>query len=151
MVKRKPSSPHPHLHQTPTPPRHRRLNLSFILALILLPLAGIALFHLARYDSLLSVTNQQSPDQRTTSPVPPESTVDMSSSLRRAAPLVFPAVGRHTATVIFAHGLGDSGAGWADAVEHWRRRGGLSEVKFILPNAPSIPITLVCLPQAVKL
>lgn len=28
------------------------------------------------------------------------------------APLIVPALKRHTATVIVAHGLGDSGAGW---------------------------------------
>lgn len=28
------------------------------------------------------------------------------------APLIVPAIKRHTATVIVAHGLGDSGAGW---------------------------------------
>lgn len=27
-------------------------------------------------------------------------------------PLVVPASGKHTATMIVAHGLGDSGAGW---------------------------------------
>ena len=68
---------------------------------------------------------------------------EMSGSLRRATPLVFPAVGRHTATVIFAHGLGDTGHGWADAVEHWRRRKRLDEVKFVLPHAPTRPITVV--------
>ncbi len=62
--------------------------------------------------------------------------------VRRAPPMVFPAAGgRHTATVIFAHGLGDSGAGWAPAVENWRRRQRLDEVKFVLPHAPVIPIT----------
>ncbi|CRK21938.1 hypothetical protein BN1708_003519 [Verticillium longisporum] len=66
----------------------------------------------------------------------------MASSLRRSAPLVFPAPGRHTATVIFAHGLGDTGHGWASAVESWRRRQRLDGVKFILPNAPMIPITV---------
>ena len=65
------------------------------------------------------------------------------SSIRRAAPLVFPAAGRHTATVIFVHGLGDTGHGWSDAVEMWRRRQKLDEVKFILPHAPTIPITMV--------
>ncbi|KAM0326197.1 hypothetical protein ACHAQA_006794 [Verticillium albo-atrum] len=65
----------------------------------------------------------------------------MSSSLRRSAPLIFPAPGRHTATVIFSHGLGDTGHGWASAVENWRRRQRLDGVKFILPNAPMIPIT----------
>ncbi|KAH9227468.1 hypothetical protein K456DRAFT_1754089 [Colletotrichum gloeosporioides 23] len=65
----------------------------------------------------------------------------MSSSISRAAPLVFPAAGKHTATVIFAHGLGDTGNGWASAVENWRRRQRLDEVKFVLPHAPQIPIT----------
>lgn len=70
------------------------------------------------------------------------------ASVRRTAPLVFPAIGRHTATVIFAHGLGDTGNGWASAVEHWRRRQKLDEVKFILPHAPQIPITVVRLAKA---
>ncbi|KDN68305.1 putative phospholipase/Carboxylesterase [Colletotrichum sublineola] len=63
------------------------------------------------------------------------------SSLARSAPLVFPAAGKHTATVIFAHGLGDTGNGWASAVENWRRRQRLDEVKFVLPHAPQIPIS----------
>jgi hypothetical protein len=68
----------------------------------------------------------------------------MSGALRRLPPLLFPAAAkRHTATVIFVHGLGDTGYGWADAVENWRRRSRLDEVKFILPNAPQIPITCV--------
>ncbi|KAL2142434.1 hypothetical protein VTI28DRAFT_1143 [Corynascus sepedonium] len=63
------------------------------------------------------------------------------ASLVRAQPLLFPATARHTATVIFVHGLGDTGRGWAGAVENWRRRQRLDEVKFILPHAPAIPIT----------
>ncbi len=63
------------------------------------------------------------------------------SSIVRAQPLLFPATARHTATVIFVHGLGDTGHGWAGAVENWRRRQRLDEVKFILPHAPNIPIT----------
>jgi lysophospholipase I len=58
------------------------------------------------------------------------------------APLVFPATAAHTATVIFLHGLGDTGHGWEFAVENWRRRQRLDEVKFILPHAPRIPITV---------
>jgi hypothetical protein len=69
------------------------------------------------------------------------STDNMAS--RRAAPLVFPALSRHTATVIFMHGLGDSGGGWADAVQVWQKKHRLDEVKFILPNARVIPITVV--------
>ncbi|KAH6885340.1 Phospholipase/carboxylesterase/thioesterase [Thelonectria olida] len=63
-------------------------------------------------------------------------------SVNRLAPLVVPAAKQHTATVIFAHGLGDTGHGWASAVENWRRRQRLDEVKFILPHAPRIPITV---------
>jgi len=70
-------------------------------------------------------------------------------------PLIVPAVRRHTATVIFVHGLGDEGAGWVDLAENWRRRSKFSETKFVFPNAPSIPITVVrlvlsllCFPHA---
>jgi len=59
--------------------------------------------------------------------------------------LIVPAVKRHTATVIMAHGLGDSGAGWVSLAENWRRRQKFDEVKFIFPNAPMIPITVVCI------
>lgn len=74
-------------------------------------------------------------------------------------PLVVPALKRHTATVIVAHGLGDTGLGWYATVycvdayilitcrmflaENWRRRSKFEEVKFVFPSAPSIPITLV--------
>ncbi|KAF2465912.1 Phospholipase/carboxylesterase [Lindgomyces ingoldianus] len=56
-------------------------------------------------------------------------------------PLVVPAIKRHTATVIVAHGLGDSGAGWIFLAENWRRRSKFGEVKFVFPSAPMIPIT----------
>ncbi|KAL3595021.1 hypothetical protein FPOAC2_09342 [Fusarium poae] len=69
-------------------------------------------------------------------------TTKASMSSGRIAPLVFPAASRHTATVIFVHGLGDTGHGWASAVENWRRRQKLDEVKFILPHAPQIPISV---------
>ncbi|KAJ6113330.1 Phospholipase/carboxylesterase/thioesterase [Penicillium sp. IBT 18751x] len=58
------------------------------------------------------------------------------------APFVVPALKKHTATVIMAHGLGDSGAGWMDLARTWRRRGKFEEVTFIFPNAPAIPITV---------
>ena len=72
-------------------------------------------------------------------------TAEANMSSARIAPLVFPAASRHTATVIFVHGLGDTGHGWASAVENWRRRERLNEVKFILPHAPQIPISVVSL------
>jgi predicted esterase len=58
------------------------------------------------------------------------------------APLIVPALKRHTATVIVAHGLGDSGAGWLFLAENWRRRSKFEEVQFVFPNAANIPITL---------
>lgn len=58
------------------------------------------------------------------------------------APFVVPALKKHTATVIVAHGLGDSGAGWMFLAQNWRRRGLFDEVAFIFPNAPMIPITV---------
>ncbi|KAH7305489.1 acyl-protein thioesterase 1 [Stachybotrys elegans] len=64
------------------------------------------------------------------------------ASLRYASPIVVPATSRHTATVIILHGLGDSGHGWRSAVDHFLRKQRLNEVKFILPHAPSLPITL---------
>jgi hypothetical protein len=56
--------------------------------------------------------------------------------------IVIPALKKHTATIIMAHGLGDSGAGWVSLAENWRRRGKFEDVKFIFPNAPNIPITI---------
>ncbi|KAJ5952934.1 Phospholipase/carboxylesterase/thioesterase [Penicillium vulpinum] len=57
-------------------------------------------------------------------------------------PYIVPALTKHTATVIMAHGLGDSGAGWVSLAQTWRRRGKFDEVAFIFPNAPEIPITV---------
>ncbi|KAF2207431.1 hypothetical protein CERZMDRAFT_51002 [Cercospora zeae-maydis SCOH1-5] len=59
-----------------------------------------------------------------------------------AAALVMPALKRHTSTVIVAHGLGDSGAGWYFLAEEYRRRSLFPETKFVFPNAPQIPITV---------
>ena len=58
------------------------------------------------------------------------------------AAIVVPALKRHTATVICAHGLGDSGAGWVFLAESFRRLNKFEEVRFVFPNAPSIPITI---------
>ncbi|KAI0403106.1 acyl-protein thioesterase-1-like protein [Xylaria palmicola] len=62
-------------------------------------------------------------------------------AMARAKPLLIAASAKHTATVIFLHGLGDTGFGWASAVESWTRRSQLDEVKWVLPHAPRIPIT----------
>ncbi|KAK7214497.1 hypothetical protein V2G26_002500 [Clonostachys chloroleuca] len=68
----------------------------------------------------------------------------MSTAPAREDPLVLsPISGQHTATVIIIHGFGDSGHGWASAAEHIRRRHDrLDDVKFILPHAPNIPLSI---------
>ncbi|XP_070702646.1 acyl-protein thioesterase 2 [Pempheris klunzingeri] len=45
---------------------------------------------------------------------------------------------KETAAVIFLHGLGDTGHGWADTLTAIR----LPHVKYICPSAPRIPVTL---------
>lgn len=42
--------------------------------------------------------------------------------------------------VIFGHGLGDTPHGWADVCHYWSKK--LPHVEFILPQAPTIPVSL---------
>ncbi|KAJ2355154.1 hypothetical protein IWW50_003973 [Coemansia erecta] len=46
----------------------------------------------------------------------------------------------HTASVIFVHGLGDSGYGWEPVAQMLART--LPHVKFVLPHAPEQAVTL---------
>jgi len=62
----------------------------------------------------------------------------MASSLKT---LIVPSKGKHTATVIFMHGLGDSGYGWKPAADQLSRDQGLQHVKWVLPHAPLLPCT----------
>ncbi|XP_022909459.1 acyl-protein thioesterase 1 [Onthophagus taurus] len=55
-----------------------------------------------------------------------------------AAPVVIAASAKHTATIIFLHGLGDTGAGWASAMAAIRA----PHVKVVCPTAPTMPVTL---------
>ncbi|XP_046858392.1 acyl-protein thioesterase 1-like [Xenia sp. Carnegie-2017] len=45
---------------------------------------------------------------------------------------------QHTATVIFLHGLGDTGEGWSVGFENIKE----PHIKYIFPNAPVAPVTL---------
>uniref|UniRef100_A0A1A9UX64 palmitoyl-protein hydrolase n=1 Tax=Glossina austeni TaxID=7395 RepID=A0A1A9UX64_GLOAU len=47
-------------------------------------------------------------------------------------------VSNHTSTLIFLHGLGDSGHGWSSALERIQP----PNMKIVCPNAPSQPVTL---------
>ena len=52
---------------------------------------------------------------------------------------VLPAKGvAHTATVIFLHGLGDTGLGWSMGMEEIRRK----DVKYLCPTAPNQAVSL---------
>ncbi|KAI0784853.1 Phospholipase/carboxylesterase [Abortiporus biennis] len=49
---------------------------------------------------------------------------------------------KHTATVIFVHGLGDSGYGWQPVADMFSQDPALNHVKWILPHAPKRPVTV---------
>uniref|UniRef100_A0A8C9ABP4 Acyl-protein thioesterase 1 n=1 Tax=Prolemur simus TaxID=1328070 RepID=A0A8C9ABP4_PROSS len=53
-------------------------------------------------------------------------------------PAIVPAARKATAAVIFLHGLGDTGHGWAEALAGIRS----SHIKYICPHAPVKPVTL---------
>ena len=53
-------------------------------------------------------------------------------------PVVIRPSGKHSASVIWMHGLGDTGEGWSPVMEQIRR----PDVKYICPTAPRIPVTL---------
>ena len=55
-----------------------------------------------------------------------------------ALPVVLKARSQHTATMIFLHGLGDTGHGWAAGLNSIRP----DYMKIVCPTAPSIPVTL---------
>jgi len=57
---------------------------------------------------------------------------------RMANPVVVPAVGVQTATIIFLHGLGDTGHGWAQTLSALKP----PFAKLICPTASSIPVSL---------
>ncbi|KAK7452781.1 hypothetical protein VKT23_012184 [Stygiomarasmius scandens] len=55
--------------------------------------------------------------------------------------LTVPAVSKHTATIIFVHGLGDSGHGWQPVAEMFQRDSALAHIKWVLPHATMQPVT----------
>ncbi|TFK46899.1 Phospholipase/carboxylesterase [Heliocybe sulcata] len=48
---------------------------------------------------------------------------------------------KHTATVIFIHGLGDTGHGWKPVADMFQTDQALSHVKWILPHSPIRAVT----------
>jgi len=62
----------------------------------------------------------------------------MASSLKM---VTVPPKGAHTATVIFLHGLGDTGYGWKPVADQLSRDPSFQHVKWVLPHAPTVPCT----------
>ncbi|XP_055337290.1 acyl-protein thioesterase 1-like [Paramacrobiotus metropolitanus] len=64
----------------------------------------------------------------------------MASSSRKTNPgtYVTNPTANHTGTVIFLHGLGDTGAGWSEAFREIRE----PHIKYICPTAVPMPVTL---------
>jgi predicted esterase len=60
--------------------------------------------------------------------------------VREGTSVIINASSKHTATVILSHGLGDTADGWSDAALEMARH--LPHIKWILPTAPSSPVTL---------
>jgi len=63
---------------------------------------------------------------------------DVRHNMASSSPVVVPAKSSHSATVIWLHGLGDSGSGWAPIAHQLS----LPHVKWIFPNAGSRPVTI---------
>ncbi|XP_072898421.1 acyl-protein thioesterase 1-like [Hemitrygon akajei] len=55
-----------------------------------------------------------------------------------SSPIIVPAVKKATAAVIFLHGLGDNGYGWAEGLSNIK----MPHIKYICPNAPKAPVTM---------
>lgn len=56
------------------------------------------------------------------------------------AQITKPALSTHTATLIWSHGLGDTGSGWSFLAQELGKA--MPHVKFLFPNAPVQPVTL---------
>ncbi|KAK6351666.1 hypothetical protein TWF718_004820 [Orbilia javanica] len=67
----------------------------------------------------------------------------MAAAVSTARAIVVPAMESKLwdSTIIFSHGLGDTGAGWSFLAETWQGRKLFPRTAFIFPNAPVIPIT----------
>lgn len=48
-----------------------------------------------------------------------------------------------TASLIFLHGLGDSGQGWSFLGDFLHQMEDFKNLRLVLPNAPDTPVTIV--------
>ncbi|XP_023226757.1 acyl-protein thioesterase 1-like [Centruroides sculpturatus] len=61
-----------------------------------------------------------------------------SSSRTMPPPVILSNTAKQTATIIFLHGLGDTGHGWSSIFSPFRA----SHIKYVFPTAPTIPVTI---------
>jgi len=54
--------------------------------------------------------------------------------------ITIPPRAAHTATIVFSHGLGDTGEGWRPVAHMLASQ--FPHVKWILPHAPAVPVTI---------
>ncbi|KAF8806277.1 Phospholipase/carboxylesterase [Phlegmacium glaucopus] len=54
--------------------------------------------------------------------------------------LTIPPKAKHTATVVFVHGLGDTGYGWQPVADMFKVDPDLAHVKWVLPHSPVRPV-----------
>ncbi|GAA5919490.1 hypothetical protein JCM1841_002232 [Sporobolomyces salmonicolor] len=59
-----------------------------------------------------------------------------------ANPVVIEALGKHTATIIFSHGLGDSAQGWIPLARSLSAKKPFQHIRWVLPTAPMQPVTI---------
>ncbi|KAF8915420.1 Phospholipase/carboxylesterase/thioesterase [Mucidula mucida] len=50
-------------------------------------------------------------------------------------------IAAHTATVVFIHGLGDSGHGWKPVAEMFSADPAMQHIKWVFPHAPNMAVT----------
>ncbi|KPV72599.1 uncharacterized protein RHOBADRAFT_32247 [Rhodotorula graminis WP1] len=58
-----------------------------------------------------------------------------------SAPMIVRPQGKHTASIIFAHGLGDTAQGWYPLARALSEKPQFAHVKWVLPTAPVAPVT----------
>ncbi|KAM0749744.1 hypothetical protein T439DRAFT_348551 [Meredithblackwellia eburnea MCA 4105] len=73
-------------------------------------------------------------------PIPKPHSTPSNYKMSSPAPIVIGPVGEHTASIIFAHGLGDSANGWTSFARSMSAK--FPGVKFILPTAPTRLVTV---------
>ncbi|KAH9482347.1 Acyl-protein thioesterase 1 [Psilocybe cubensis] len=64
----------------------------------------------------------------------------MAAALPALKFLTVPPAAAHTATVIFVHGLGDTGHGWRPVADMFKVDPALAHVKWVLPHSPERPV-----------